>query len=124
MAIQTLIVDDNSMSRKLVSMLLKSMGCVTDEAASGKECLEKVTEKTYDIIFMDYLMPEMNGVETLTQMKKLESSLNQNTPVVALTADELGNGGTYYEQFGFDEYLIKPVVPQKLQNLIAKVCKK
>ncbi len=119
--LQVLIVDDNSMNRKLITMLLKNMGCITDEADSGRACLDKVCEKKYDIIFLDHLMPELDGVDTLKHMKGLEESLNMGTPVIALTADELGNGKTYYLQYGFDDYLVKPVIPKKLQELIEKM---
>jgi CheY-like chemotaxis protein len=116
--LEVLIVDDNGMNRKLFAMLLKKMGNVTDEADSGAECLEMVGRKKYDLIFMDHMMPEMDGIETLNRMKALEQSLNRGTPVVALTANDMNNGKEFYLDAGFNGYLEKPVLPQKLEEMI------
>lgn len=119
--LQVLIVDDNAMNRKLISMLLKNMGSSVEEAAGGEECLALATQKKYDVIFMDHLMPEMDGVETLNCMKELESPLNRETPVIALTADDLGSGKDFFIGAGFNGYLVKPVLPKKLEELIASL---
>ena len=119
--LQVLIVDDNAMNRKLISMLLKNMGSVVDEATGGIDCLEFVTQKKYDVIFMDHLMPEMDGVETFHRLKELTNSLNPDTPVIALTADDLGSGEAFFMEAGFNGYLVKPVLPKKLEELIASL---
>ena len=119
--LQVLIVDDNAMNRKLISMLLKNMGSVVDEATGGIDCLEFVTQKKYDVIFMDHLMPLMDGVETLNRMMDLDVSLNKETPVIALTADDLRNGKDFFIQAGFNGYLVKPVLPQHLEDVIAEL---
>lgn len=116
-----LVVDDNGMNRKMISMLLNSMGSNVEEAAGGMDCLEFVSRKKYDIVFMDHLMPEMDGVETLNRMKRMENSLNEDTPVIALTANDLKNSEEFYMQAGFCGYLEKPVLPKKLEELIAKL---
>ncbi len=116
--LDVLVVDDNGMNRKLFTMLLKKLGSNSDEAGSGAECLELVCKKKYDLIFMDHMMPEMDGIETLNRMKDLEGSLNMGTPVVALTANDMNNGKEYYMDAGFNGYLEKPVLPQKLEELI------
>ena len=119
--LQVLIVDDNSMNRKLISMLLKNMGCEVEEATGGIDCLELVCQKKYDVIFMDHLMPFMDGIETLNRMYELDTSLNLDTPVIALTADDLRNGKDFYLQSGFQGYLVKPVLPKHLEELIAEL---
>jgi CheY-like chemotaxis protein len=119
--LQVLIVDDNSMNRKLISMLLKNMGCEVEEATGGIDCLELVCQKKYDVIFMDHLMPFMDGIETLNRMYALDTSLNLDTPVIALTADDLRNGKDFYLQSGFQGYLVKPVLPKHLEELIAEL---
>ena len=116
--LDVLVVDDNGMNRKLFSMLLKKMGNNADEADSGEECLKMVCRKRYDLIFMDHMMPEMDGIEALNRMKDLQDSLNMGTPVVALTANDMNNGREYYLDAGFNGYLEKPVLPQKLEELI------
>ena len=116
--LDVLVVDDNGMNRKLFSMLLKKMGNNVEEADSGEECLKMVCRKKYDLIFMDHMMPEMDGIEALNRMKDLQDSLNMGTPVVALTANDMNNGREYYLDAGFNGYLEKPVLPQKLEELI------
>lgn len=119
--LEVLVVDDNGMNRKLFSMLLKKMDCNVDEAGGGIECLELIRQKKYDIIFMDHLMPVMDGIETLNRMKDLELSLNLDTPIIALTANDLRNGERFYLENGFDGYLEKPVLPAKLESIISEL---
>lgn len=119
--LQVLIVDDNSMNRKLISMLLQNMGNQVEEAAGGIDCLEMVCQKKYDVVFMDHLMPFMDGIETLNRMCALDASLNLDTPVIALTADDMRNGKDFYLQSGFQGYLVKPVLPKHLEEMIAEL---
>ncbi len=116
--LEVLVVDDNGMNRKVFSMVLKKMGSNVDEAGGGMECLELVCRKKYDLIFMDHLMPVMDGIETLNRMQDLELSLNTDTPVVALTANDLRNNKEFYLNAGFNAFLQKPVLPQNLEALI------
>jgi len=118
---EVLIVDDNVMNRRLFSMLLKKLESSVEEAGSGEECLEKVCRKKYDLIFMDHLMPGMDGIEALNRMKKLERCLNMDTPVIALTANDMNSGRDFYLDAGFDGYLEKPVLPKKLEEEIAEL---
>lgn len=119
--LKVLLVDDNSMNRKVFTMLLKSMGSVVEEAASGAECLELVAQNKYDVIFMDHMMPEMDGVETLEKMNQMEESLNKDTPVIALSANPAEEVQEEYLQAGFQGYLEKPVFPPLLQKLISEL---
>lgn len=119
--LHVLVVDDNAMNRKMLSMVLKTMSITTDEADGGAACLELVSQKKYDVIFMDHLMPEMDGVETFHRLKELTNSLNPDTPVIALTADDLGSGEAFFMEAGFNGYLVKPVLPKKLEELIASL---
>ncbi len=115
-----LMVDDNSMNRKLfVSLLKKTMVSVTT-VSSGAKCLELVKQEHFDIIFMDYLMPEMDGVETLNRLCKLPDNKCKNTPVIALTANAFNGDREKYMQMGFDDFLSKPIVTEKLEALIMR----
>ena len=80
-----------------------------------------VRQKKYDLIFMDHLMPVMDGIETLNRMRDLELSLNMETPVVALTANDLRNGKDFYLDAGFNAYLEKPVLPKNLELLMSEL---
>ena len=115
---KVLVVDDNPMNRRVFISLLKDTKIQIDEAQSGMECLEKVQETTYDIIFMDHMMPEMDGIETLQAMKKLGDYPCKETPVVILTANAIVGAKEKYLAKGFDAFLSKPIDYTKLEDLI------
>lgn len=114
-----LVVDDNAMNRKVFKSLLKQTEVGIEEAGGGMECLEKVCEKHYDIIFLDHMMPEIDGVETLQRMKQTEDYPCKNTPVIALTANAIQGAREMYLENGFDDFLSKPIQPEKLEKMIA-----
>jgi len=113
-----LVVDDNGVNRKVLRNLLKETQIQVTEAGSGAECLALVQEGRYDLIFLDHMMPEMDGVETLHRMRALSGYPCQNTPVVALTANAVSGAKEKYLSEGFDAFLSKPIVPEKLENLM------
>ena len=113
-----LVVDDNAMNRNVFCNLLKDMQCQIDEADSGKACLELVKNNKYDIIFMDHMMPEMDGIETLHHMNEMESNLNKDTPVIILTANAISGARELYMSEGFNDYLTKPIDYDKLEAMI------
>ena len=104
-----LIVDDNDMNRMVSRKLLRATRVNTDVAASGRECLEKTRQNRYDVIFMDHEMPEMDGIETLQQMRNQPGGLNKTTPVIALTANAGSDMNMFYVNKGFQAYLAKPI---------------
>lgn len=103
---KALIVDDSMINLKVEKRILETLGLEVDIVLSGKECLEKVKITHYDIIFMDIMMPEMDGVETFLELKKMPGF---NTPVITLTADVLDGAKEKYLAEGFSEYLAKPL---------------
>ena len=115
-----LIVDDNNLNIKVASNILKDYNFVIDSCLSGKECIDKIKSGSkYNLIFMDDMMPEMSGVETLNNLKKID---NFNIPVIALTANkEEGNTREYYLSLGFDEYIGKPIDKKILNEVINKL---
>ena len=72
---RVLIVDDNEMNRMVAKKLLRDTKVMVDTAESGEKCLKKSLQTRYDVIFMDHLMPEMDGIETLKQLRKMQSTL-------------------------------------------------
>ena len=116
-----LMVDDNDLNRRVFVGLLKATKMQIDEAASGKECLEKVQKEKYDIIFLDHMMPEMDGIETLHVMKKLGEYPSKNAPVVVLTANAIVGAKEKYLEEGFDAFLAKPIDYKKLEALTARL---
>ena len=104
-----LIVDDNETNLLVAGKLLRDTKVNINTASGGAECLKKTLEKRYDVILMDHLMPEMDGIECLHEIRQQTGGLNQNTPVVALTANAGGENRALYRREGFDGYLLKPV---------------
>ncbi len=120
-----LVVDDNKMNRKVFKALLSKTRIEVDEASSGKECIELVQKKAYDIIFMDHMMPEMDGVETYSILKKMEDYPSKKTPVVVVTANAIiGAKDRYIVKDGFRAYLSKPLEYDKLEKVIKMLLKK
>ena len=115
-----LVVDDTNVNLKVIVNLLKSTKIKVDTASSGRQCLEMVTQTAYDLIFMDHMMPEMDGIETFAEMRKLGNSLNKNTPVIMLTANAITGVREQFLQAGFTDYLSKPVSGDKLENMMLK----
>ena len=115
-----LVVDDTPMNHVVIKELLKPTLINIESARSGAECLEKQHDKKYDLIFLDYRMPEMDGIETLVRIKKDTESVNKDTPVVVLTANAISGAKENFLKEGFDDYLSKPVESAKLENILIK----
>lgn len=114
-----LLVDDNDVNRKVFCNLLKETGVQIDDVNSGFACLDKIRQQSYDIIFMDHMMPEMDGIETLQRMRESEHKC-KDTPVIILTANAVAGAREHYLKKGFADYLSKPVNAQKLESMIQK----
>ncbi len=117
---QILIVDDNEMNLMVAEKLLRDTKVKIHTAASGHECLKKTLQDRYDVIFMDHLMPEMDGIECLHAIRVQTGGLNQDTPVVVLTANAGGENQALYRREGFDGYLLKPVSGAQLETELLK----
>ena len=116
--VQVLVVDDLSANLLVAQGLLAPYGLQVDTAASGPEAIEMVKNHNYDLIFMDHMMPEMDGVETLAAIRKIEGCAN--TPIIALTANALRGMKEFYLENGFQDYLSKPISPEALDEMINK----
>lgn len=113
---KALIVDDSKLNLKVAENVLKNFLVTTESVTSGLECLSCVNSKKYDIIFMDIMMPNMNGVEVLRKLR--ENGVN--TPVIALTADAIEGQEEKYMSEGFDGYISKPINKEKLSYVLNK----
>lgn len=113
-----LVVDDNAINRKVFVSLLKETKVKIDEAESGMECLDMIKNNHYDIIFLDHMMPEMDGVETLHRLKEIPDHACKNVPIIALTANAISGAREMYLREGFDAFLSKPISPEKLEQTI------
>ena len=115
-----LVVDDNEMNLKVFLGLLKNHGMQIDTAKSGEECLAQIQQDAYHIIFMDHLMPEMDGVETLKRIRELKTNRSKDAVIIILTANAVSGARDMFLQEGFDDYLSKPIILAKLENMIQK----
>ena len=113
-----LVVDDNPLNLVVFTSFLKvtKMNIVTAE--SGKKCLELVKDRPFHIIFMDHMMPEMDGVETFHEIQKLKGSPNEKTPVIALTANAVAGAKERFLEEGFTDFLSKPIDSGKLERMV------
>ena len=115
-----LVVDDVEMNLKVIKGLLKKTEMQVDTVQSGLKCLECVKNKRYDLIFLDHMMSEMDGIETMEKMKLLASNPNENTPVIMLTANAIRGAREEYMKAGFTDYLTKPFKQEDLQEMLIK----
>ena len=113
-----LIVDDNEMNLQVEDKLLKGTGIQVDLALSGAEALGLTLRNKYDVIFMDHLMPEMDGIECFEQIRSQKGGLNTGIPIIVLTANAGGENIELYNHTGFDGYLVKPVSGRQLEDVL------
>ena len=115
-----LAVDDNEITLSVLKGLLKETEIRLDTAQGGEECLALCRKKKYDLILMDHMMPEPDGIETLHLLREDEKGLNMETKVIALTANALAGVKEEYVKEGFADYLSKPVEAGKLEQMLKK----
>jgi len=113
---QVLLVDDNETNLMVEEKLLRDTKVKIHTASSGAECLNHTLQERYDVIFMDHLMPGMDGIACLHEIRAQTGGLNQNTPVVVLTANAGSENQELYRREGFDGYLLKPVSGIQLET--------
>lgn len=113
-----LVVDDNKMNIKVFCGLLKESQIQIDTCTSGFEMLDLVKLHQYDLIFLDHMMPNMDGIQTLHKARNMEKNLNQKTPVIALTANAIEGAKENYLAEGFDNYLSKPIRWEELESIL------
>lgn len=118
--LNVLSVDDNKINLKVFEGLLKKTGVHIDKAMSGFEALELTLKNKYDIIFMDHMMPEMDGVEAFQKIREQKDGLNQDTPVIVLTANAIKGTREEYFSIGFNDVCFKPTTQQELISALKK----
>ncbi len=115
---RALVIDDNEMNLEVISGLMESTQVKVDTALSGPEGMEKMEERRYDIIFLDQMMPGMDGVTTLAHMRSRFDM--RGVSVIALTADAVVGAREFYLEKGFDDYLSKPVKGDALEKMLIR----
>ena len=115
-----LVVDDVPVNLQIIKLLLKKTKINVDMAASGEECLEKYRENQYDMVFLDHMMPQMDGIETIVELQKTEKYKEKKTPIIILTANAIQGADKEYMAVGFSDYMTKPVQVQELEKMLIK----
>ena len=113
-----LVVDDNEMNLRVAEGLMKPLRINVDRANSGYEMLDIIKTKHYDAILLDHLMPKMDGITAFKRMKKDNTHPNQDTPVIALTANAIRGMKDRFLEEGFTDYISKPVEPGALEEML------
>ncbi|MBQ2935226.1 MAG: response regulator [Lachnospiraceae bacterium] len=119
-----LVVDDNEINLSVARSLLKKTQMQITDCKSGAECLSLMKKEQYDVILLDHMMPEMDGIETLKRSKEMEDNLCSETPVIALTANAMSGVREMYLNEGFDDYLSKPIEGKALETMLMKYLSK
>ncbi|MCR4806907.1 MAG: response regulator [Lachnospiraceae bacterium] len=115
-----LVIDDNPINLTVFKNLIKKTFICVDTATSGDEGLKLAGENRYDIIFIDHMMPNKDGIETLHELRSKETGLNSMTAAVCLTANAVAGAREKYMEEGFNDYLSKPINPPALEDLLIK----
>ncbi len=113
-----LLTDDNAMNCKVAVNLMKLFNVRPTVCNSGRETIEKMEKGEYDLLFLDHMMPEMDGVETLGTL--VRAGLVKNTKVIALTANAVVGAREQYLNVGFDDYLSKPIKLKDLEKILRR----
>ena len=115
-----LVVDDNEMNLLVVRKLLHNTQIQITEAMGGAQALELMRQNRYDVIFLDHMMPDMDGIETLKRAKAMEDNESKDAPMIALTANAISGMREMYLSEGFDDYISKPINGRLLEEKLAK----
>ena len=116
---KVLVVDDFAMNLKVANNLLKLFGISPDLVSSGKDAINAIGKKTYHLVFLDHMMPGMDGIETLAELQA-KGLIGQFTKVIALTANAVVGAKETYLKAGFDDYLSKPIEMKELEEILLR----
>ncbi len=115
-----MVVDDNIINLEIVKSMLEQYQCKIVGAMSGRECLDMLVHNRVDIILLDYMMPDMDGMETLKNIREAEADSEYQTPVIALTAYVESGAKEMFVDAGFNDYMMKPVEIKKIYEILNK----
>lgn len=119
-----MVVDDNMINLEVASGILKKYEAQVVLAASGKECLNYLQDESVDYIFLDYMMPEMDGIDTLKNIRALPNPELKQVPIVALTANAVSGAREMFLEAGFDEYISKPIELHTFERVLRELLDK
>ncbi len=115
-----LVVDDNETNLRIAEGLLAPYAAVVRCADGGREAIQLLQTEHFDLIFMDHMMPEMDGVETTKRIRGIDDPAFQALPIIALTANVVAGVQETYLEAGFNDFLPKPIEPAALEHILKK----
>ncbi len=116
---RALVVDDNEMNLEVAEGILAPYKITVVKAMSGPDAIVHFAESGFDIIFMDHMMPNMDGVEAMRRIRLMKGG--EETPIVALTANALSGAAAEYKKLGFQAFLAKPIAPKSMENILRRL---
>ena len=115
-----LVVDDNEMNLFVVTSLLKATQIKIDTVLSGLECLSRIANEHYDLIFLDQMMPSLDGIQTLKLANEMKDNKSKGVPIIALTANAISGAREMFISEGFTDYLSKPIDNKEMEQMLIK----
>ena len=119
---RVLVVEDNLVNQKVAALMLGRLGCQVDVAADGRRAVEMFADSAYDLVFMDCLMPVMDGFEATNAIRQLEGSKAGRTPIVAMTANAKAGDREECLAAGMSDYITKPIQQSELIRILEQYC--
>ncbi|MBP8715216.1 MAG: response regulator [Lachnospiraceae bacterium] len=114
-----LVIDDADVNLTVARGLMKPFKMHIDTGNSGEACIDMMRKKHYDILMIDHMMPEMNGIETIKRIRAAENLIDtSNTKIIAMTGNSQPDAEEFYKKHGFDGYMTKPIEPAKIQEIL------
>lgn len=119
--IRALAVDDEEMNLVVAKGVLGSYGIQVDTCLSGRAAIKRCSQSSYDVIFLDHMMPGFDGVETLRRIREMNNGIYQDLPIIALTANTMSGAREMFKNEGFTEFVPKPIERSLLERVLLKV---
>ena len=119
--VRALIVDDEPMNLVVASSIFSEYEMIIDTAGSGMEALEKFRRQEYDVVFMDHMMPEMDGVEAMKRIRKTAEDLYRKVSIIVLTANVVSGAKEMFIKEGFDGFISKPIITADFERVMVQV---
>ena len=119
--VKALIVDDEPMNLVVATSLFRDYEMIIDTADSGRAAVQKFRNNDYDLVFMDHMMPEMDGVEAMKQIRTSASDLHKEVKIIALTANAVSGAREMFIKEGFDGFIAKPINTSDFERVMLRV---
>lgn len=117
---QVLVVDDNKVNLQVTSRILTTYGIKCSLADSGRKAIEMINSRYYDLVFMDHMMPELDGVDTTKIIRRQGDAYSRELPIIALTANAVSGAREMFLESGLNDFISKPIQLSQLEKVLAK----